>query len=193
MVALNNGEAAIIGDSVGAVLWLFFGKNVTEHGPWHLRTTRQTNGSETSAAWHKLSNLFTLGIHQKGGDRSAGRSSPLGSESEDDKPQKRWRLHPNDMAWYNWRGEQSFLQNPSCSKSASLIRKFNQDIKSAKLFIILAPGASRGVPMLEWEHIFKGEAIDLNKILSSLHCVSVDMWRHWNQYRRIWNKKESWD
>ena len=35
MVALNNGEAAIIGDSVGAVLWLFFGKNVTEHGPWH--------------------------------------------------------------------------------------------------------------------------------------------------------------
>jgi len=35
MVALNNGEAAIIGDSIGAVLWLFFGKNVTEHGPWH--------------------------------------------------------------------------------------------------------------------------------------------------------------
>jgi len=33
MVALNNGEAAIIGGSVGAVLLLFFGKNVTEHGP----------------------------------------------------------------------------------------------------------------------------------------------------------------
>ena len=36
MVALNNGEAAIIGDSIGAVLWLFFGKNVTKHGPWQL-------------------------------------------------------------------------------------------------------------------------------------------------------------
>jgi len=36
MVALNNGEAAIVGDSVRAVLWLFFGKNVTEHGPWQV-------------------------------------------------------------------------------------------------------------------------------------------------------------
>jgi len=35
MVALNNGEVAIIGDSVRAILWLFFGKNMTEHGPWH--------------------------------------------------------------------------------------------------------------------------------------------------------------
>ena len=38
MVALNNGEAAIIGNSVGAVLWLFFGKNVTKHGPWQVST-----------------------------------------------------------------------------------------------------------------------------------------------------------
>jgi len=43
MVALNNGEAAIIGDSVGAVLWLFFGKNVTEHGPWHQWTPVDSN------------------------------------------------------------------------------------------------------------------------------------------------------
>jgi hypothetical protein len=28
--------------------------------------------------------------------------------------------------------------------------------------------------MSEWEHIFKGEPIDLDKILSSLHCVTID-------------------
>jgi len=28
--------------------------------------------------------------------------------------------------------------------------------------------------MCEWEHIFKGEAIDLDKILSSLHCITID-------------------
>ena len=28
--------------------------------------------------------------------------------------------------------------------------------------------------MSEWEHIFKGEAVDLNRILSSLHCVTID-------------------
>jgi len=28
--------------------------------------------------------------------------------------------------------------------------------------------------MCEWEHIFKGEAVDLDKILSSLHCITID-------------------
>ena len=28
--------------------------------------------------------------------------------------------------------------------------------------------------MSEWEHIFKGETVNLNKILSSLHRVTVD-------------------
>jgi hypothetical protein len=28
--------------------------------------------------------------------------------------------------------------------------------------------------MSEWEHIFKGEPVDLDKMLSSLHCVTVD-------------------
>jgi len=39
MVALNNGEVAII----GADLWLFFGKNVTEHRPWQLRKASQSS------------------------------------------------------------------------------------------------------------------------------------------------------
>jgi hypothetical protein len=28
--------------------------------------------------------------------------------------------------------------------------------------------------MSEWEHIFKGEPVDLDKMLSSLHCVTID-------------------
>ena len=43
MVALNNGEVAIIGDSIGAILWLFFGKNVTEHRPWQSPTMLHTH------------------------------------------------------------------------------------------------------------------------------------------------------
>jgi len=31
--------------------------------------------------------------------------------------------------------------------------------------------------MLEREHIFKGEAVDLNKILPSLHYITVDLER----------------
>jgi len=78
------------------------------------------------------------------------------------------------MPWHNCKGEATVSENPSCAKSANLIRKFNQDIKSAKLYIRLLQGAPRGVPMSEWEHIFKGEAIDLDKILSSLHCITID-------------------
>ena len=51
MVALNNGEAAIIGDSVGAVLWLFFGKNVTEHGPWQNSMNWSANISRDRQTW----------------------------------------------------------------------------------------------------------------------------------------------
>ena len=28
--------------------------------------------------------------------------------------------------------------------------------------------------MSEWEHIFKGETVDLDQILSSLHCITID-------------------
>jgi hypothetical protein len=28
--------------------------------------------------------------------------------------------------------------------------------------------------MSEWEHIFKGEPVDLDKMLSSLHCITID-------------------
>jgi len=31
--------------------------------------------------------------------------------------------------------------------------------------------------MSEWEHVFKGEAVDLHKILSSLHCIMIDQER----------------
>jgi len=31
--------------------------------------------------------------------------------------------------------------------------------------------------MSEWEHVFKGEAVDLDKILSSLHCITIDQER----------------
>src|ERR1700678_556754 len=96
------------------------------------------------------------------------------SESDDERDRKRRKLRQSDMPWHGRRGIQETTHNPSCIKSADIIRKFNRDIKLAKLFIKLAPGAPRGIPLSEWEHIFKGEPIDLDKILSSLHRVTID-------------------
>ena len=78
------------------------------------------------------------------------------------------------MLWYGRRSEQTGSLNPSCVKSADIIRRLHKDLKSAKLFIRLTPDALRGIPMSEWAHIFKGEAVDLDRILSSLHCVTID-------------------
>src|SRR6266542_2861978 len=77
------------------------------------------------------------------------------------------------MPWSTRTGT-NLQQNPSCIKSADIIRTLNRDIKSVKLNVRLAPDAPRGIPMSEWEHIFKGEAVDLDKILSSLHRVTID-------------------
>ena len=78
------------------------------------------------------------------------------------------------MPWHGQYGDSVESINPSCIKSADIIRKLHRDLKSTKLYIRLTPGAPRGVPMSEWEHIFKGEPIDLEKMLSSLHCITID-------------------
>jgi len=65
MVALNNGEVAIIGDSVGAVLWLFFGKNVTEHGPWHDWTREDFYGHYETEGNPRLTNTHNCQTSQR--------------------------------------------------------------------------------------------------------------------------------
>jgi hypothetical protein len=112
------------------------------------------------------------GEHNGGG--SNGGESSSSSESGEGEPRKRRKLQLSEMPWHGRPGVSEVSQNPSCVKTANIIRKFNRDLKSAKLYIRLAPGAPRGIPMSEWERIFKGEAVDLDKILSSLHRVTID-------------------
>jgi len=121
-----------------------------------------------------LLKLFGYDIQTgRSGGLEGGDSSSV-SDLENDEPQKHRKLQPKDMPWHNRRGEPSVSANPSCMKSANIIRRFCKDIKSAKLYIHLAPGTPQGIPMSECEHISKGEAVDLDKILSSLHCMSID-------------------
>src|SRR6202522_848739 len=123
---------------------------------------------------NQLSHFVATESRRHGDGASSPGSSSSDSESDDERDRKRRKLRQSDMPWHGRRGIWKTTQNPSCIKSADIIRKFNRDIKLAKLFIKLAPGAPRGIPMSEWEHIFKGEPIDLDKILSSLHRVTID-------------------
>jgi hypothetical protein len=86
------------------------------------------------------SELDDKGEPELGEEESSGGGSSSPSESEDDESRKRRKLRHSDMPWSNWRGE-NVSQNPSCLKSAALIRKFYCDLKSTKLYIKIAPGA----------------------------------------------------
>jgi len=89
-----------------------------------------------------------------------GDESPSSSGSDEDKRQHHEKLQASDMPWSKREDGKHDQQNPSCAKTANIIRKLNCNLKSAKLHIKLAPGAPWGIPMSEWEHIFKGEAED---------------------------------
>jgi hypothetical protein len=134
----------------------------------------RATGERTSKG-EKLVQILAAGKDNRKEEEPVDAESLSSTDSEDDESsRKRRKLRQSDMPWFGRHGEFDAPTHPSCVRSSDLIRKLHRDLKSAKLFIRLAPGASRGVPMSEWEHIFKGEPVDLDKMLSSLHCVTID-------------------
>jgi hypothetical protein len=101
--------------------------------------------------------------------------SDHGSEPESDagEPRKRLRLQESDMPWYERETLDEPSINPSCIKTVQSLRLFNRDIKACKFYVSVATGASDNIPPAQWEHIFKGEPIDLDQILSSLHRITT--------------------
>jgi hypothetical protein len=134
----------------------------------------RANGERTSKGERLVQARDVDGKNRRDGGPVEEESSSS-SESGDEEPSnKRRKLQLSDMPWFGRHEEFEAPIHPSCVKTANLIRKLHRDLKSTKLYIRLAPGAPRGIPMSEWEHIFKGEPVDLDKMLSSLHCVSID-------------------
>jgi len=96
-----------------------------------------------------------------------------GSEGEDeDRPTKKVKLHETDMPWFT-RTDDGPGNNPYIDKTIQLLRTFNKDIKRSKFYVSITPGAPDNIPATQWEHIFKGEPVDLDQILSALCRVTV--------------------
>ncbi|PPR03806.1 hypothetical protein CVT26_000980, partial [Gymnopilus dilepis] len=108
----------------------------------------------------------------KAGDH--GGEDESGSE-EDERPGKRRRLKESDMPWFV-RGEArgDVGERSSCRDTCRLLRIYNVDVAKAKFFVSISSRAPDGFPSSQWERIFKGEPVDLNQVLSSLHRVTVD-------------------
>jgi hypothetical protein len=106
------------------------------------------------------------------------RDGSPGGESEDDDdedegPKKKRRLHESDMPWYRHDDFDSQGTSPHVARTIELLRVYNKDIKKCKFYVSIAPGAPDNIPASQWERIFKGEAVDLDQIISSLHRTTV--------------------
>lgn len=103
--------------------------------------------------------------------------SDSGDSLEDEEPSRgrsnrKRRLYESDMPWYRKESEHRVkLQTSECTKSRDIIELLSRDLKASKRWARTSITAPNGFPSSEWDAIFKGEAVDLNNVLSTLHII----------------------
>jgi hypothetical protein len=96
------------------------------------------------------------------------------TEDDEDRPKKRSKLLESDMPWFTHSELDEPRNNPVSAKTVEHLRTYNKDIKKCKFFVSVSSGAPENVPSAQWERIFKGEAIDLDQILSALYRITIN-------------------
>jgi len=76
------------------------------------------------------------------------------------------------MPWAKHASATATAPNPSCTETIQLLKLYDNDIKGCKFNV--ASDTPENIPGSQWERIFKGEPVDLDQILSSLHCITLD-------------------
>ena len=98
-----------------------------------------------------------------------------GADSDDpDRPRKRTKLTAADFPWFESDGQSLLTLSASSIQTCKHLATYNQDIPGCKFQVRIAPKAPRGIPVAQWERIFRGETLDLDHFLSSLHRTTVD-------------------
>jgi hypothetical protein len=96
-----------------------------------------------------------------------------GTDDEESRPKKKSRLLETDMPWYTHSELDELGVSPTSAKTIELLRIYNRDIKKCKFYVSVSTGAPDNIPSAQWEHIFKGEPVDLDQILSALYRITV--------------------
>jgi hypothetical protein len=93
----------------------------------------------------------------------------------DERPSKKKKLSHADLGWAEDDGESPMGPLPlSCRKTLKRLDEYAQDISRCKFLVRSVRRAPTGIPDSQWERIFKGQALDLDHFLSSLHRTSID-------------------
>jgi hypothetical protein len=147
-------------------------------------TTYQLYSSEITSAESRSKQQLSFSTNQRGDTGETRTIKPIEhfvrsddepkSDGDDDEPRKRPRLEESDMPWIKLAPLDEPRADPSCIKTIEFLQLFHSDIKKAKFYVSIARGAPDNIPPSQWERILKGESIDLDQILSSLHRITVD-------------------
>ena len=99
--------------------------------------------------------------------------SKKGSEDEDDEPRViRRRAREDEMPWYN----NAVIPNrrSSCIETCKTLLRFSEDLAGVKSLLRVANSLPEGIPSSQWDRLLRGESVDLNQILSSMHFIHLD-------------------
>ena len=98
-----------------------------------------------------------------------------GDELEGEETERRVmrkKAKEEDMPWYNSSSGSS--RRSSCVETCRTLLQFSEDLSGVKSLLRVANDLPEGIPPSQWDRILKGESVDLNQILSSMHFVQLD-------------------
>ena len=84
----------------------------------------------------------------------------------------RKRAKEEDMPWYS--ASSSTSRRSSCVETCRILLQFSEDLSGVKSLLRVANNLPEGISSTQWDRILKGESVDLNQILSSMHFVQLD-------------------
>jgi hypothetical protein len=86
----------------------------------------------------------------------------------------RKRVREEDMPWFN--STLNSNRRSSCIETSRILLQFSEDLGGVKSLLRVANNLPEGIPSSQsrWDRILRGESIDLNQILSSMHFVQLD-------------------
>jgi len=105
--------------------------------------------------------------------KRANNSSEHDSDDPDEPPRKKRKVSESEMGWYDPDDPSPYSNIASCRKTCERLEVYNKDIAGSKFLAKLSRHAPAGIPSTQWERVFRGEALDLDHFLSSLHRTTI--------------------
>lgn len=135
-----------------------------------------TSGTSVTSPTPRASHLSIGSPHKRGRDEvddlleRVSRGEPEEEENECRMVRRKYR--EDEMPWYN--PNTISTRRSSCIETCKSLHQFSEDPTGVRAHLRIANDLPEGIPNSQWEKLLRGEALDLNQILSAMHFVQID-------------------